>query len=318
MKYIIIGDVHLHSSKFYNESGSNLVFIAIQDILKYILSHKSDAVIFLGDIFSLKDRIPNNIRNIFFKLLKQYKEGRQYYIIEGNHDNNGIDSSLYPFSSIAKIVTKNIKVDNIVMSSYFDSNVPPKGKLLLAHKTLQGSKINNFTFEEGLDISLSDYKYVVCGHIHCFQQVKKNRWHLGSIYQEDWSEASQQKYFALYDSNKEELFFKEIPLAFFNRKVIGVNEDIVVNKDDRLIVKILIDNNTSSKELETYKQYLKNQGVSKIFIQPKLVENFQNIVVDSSNQGLKKYLNSCLEEVKTKNKPIYKKILEDILQENNL
>jgi predicted phosphodiesterase len=87
---LFFADMHLHERKEFNrmegELGSRLLegIHILEQIADVVDKHGIKSVICLGDIFELKDRVPNHIQIAFGEALHAIKA--HVYILLGNHD----------------------------------------------------------------------------------------------------------------------------------------------------------------------------------------------------------------------------------------
>jgi DNA repair exonuclease SbcCD nuclease subunit len=234
MKICIIGDVHAHKPVIYNHERGNYALSACAEALLFIFDYgKRNGIthyFFVGDIFTIKDRIPNVVKNKLLQIFRYAHEMPSKYIIAGNHDGTGERSSLRIFEPFYTIIdTPQVqmicgKKITCVPFGFSDKFVFDGGDLLLGHFPLQGAQMNAITNLSRTDVhmtgDLSAYTHVVCGHYHSFQRIGHG-YVLGSIYQEEWSEAGDKKWFCVYDGIK--LDFIRIP-DFLDRRIFYIKD----------------------------------------------------------------------------------------------
>ena len=104
---LIYSDLHLHERKEFgridDKTGLNIRLVEGLDILQQIIdiinAHPEiKFVYFLGDIFELKDKVPNHILLEFQKKLEEIERTNViHFALLGNHDYNIIK---YPISKL--------------------------------------------------------------------------------------------------------------------------------------------------------------------------------------------------------------------------
>lgn len=238
---LIVGDLHFDNPENYiiEESGEvkNLVLDSACSSLDFILSKALDdeSVIFLGDIFEKKDRIPNVIKNALVKILLKFKKEKslKFYFVQGNHDiNEKGESSIEFLKAYGKVITKccikEIEGKKILFLPYVkDKSIwrdvikSSDSDILVGHIEIEGADFGHILHTgQGLlqKEELSKFSFCFIGHYHKFQKLSENIICLGSIYQTDWGDVYK-KYFGIFRNNS--LSIKEIPL-YLDRLTIEV------------------------------------------------------------------------------------------------
>lgn len=89
---LIVGDLHIHErQEFPGEIGKNPRLLdgldILDQILRLVIKHELRYVIFTGDLFELKDRIPNHILVPFAQIFEEINlRGAEVIALMGNHD----------------------------------------------------------------------------------------------------------------------------------------------------------------------------------------------------------------------------------------
>lgn len=203
MKNILItGDLHLSNTRQFSKivNGKNnwieIGLNSLRQLIDYSENNNNLPIIFLGDIFDLKDRVPTQVQNAFYDIITSTKS--TIFLLVGNHDYTikeeptfkilnkfpnikVIDSPTYehilnmdcffvPFLRDDKEITKIVK-DN-------------EAKILFIHKELYNAKYLSYVAKNDLtEKTLSKYEWVFAGHIHIYQELAKNIIHVGSLHQ---------------------------------------------------------------------------------------------------------------------------------------
>lgn len=224
VKYIIsVGDIHVRNYKRLEETGEFLEkFI---DFCKdFISKHNAEEVrvIIAGDLFDQKITVSNESKILVSWLLRRLNELTISYVICGNHDylmnNASRVCSLTPIFTMSefekcKYLDKELgymsgiyEDDNIAWCLYstfddfnrpevelYKKNNPDKICIGVIHADINGAKtdIGRVT-DKGLNPEyFKDLDFVIAGHIHKRQEIKKNGVKIvycGSLIQKDMGE----------------------------------------------------------------------------------------------------------------------------------
>lgn len=233
-KIIHIADVHIPndcSKRPYGEMiKSFLKQLYVNDIQG---NNPSDIrIVIVGDIFHNKIRASNEARAMFHEMLNYLNEFCVTYVVAGNHDmlenNRDRTDSLAPTFGIENVYG-NVKYldkelgyrsglvedDNVVFAlfSMHDSFASPfsgtedfSGKTVvgLYHGDIAGAVTDvRRVCDDGIDTSLfKPCDCVMCGHIHRFQDIKKNGVHMvypGSVFQQGVDENTSGHGYVVWD-----------------------------------------------------------------------------------------------------------------------
>lgn len=194
---------------------------AIDQVFRYADQHKVLDIIFGGDLFEEKNRIPQDLYNLVWEY---FEEKADYFSITFNTGNHDIyarnrDSSLRPFSTIVSVVTE---PEDIIINKNLIVTVIPYGMatpetvstadinrkeeesgidrklVLFLHEDILGLEYSNrFKSQSGLMRQLlSGWDVVFNGHIHKAQTIG-NIINMGSMVRHDFGEQDK-KYFYHY------------------------------------------------------------------------------------------------------------------------
>lgn len=206
-KFYCLGDLHIHDWNTFNQDlyRTKMLLTWFKDLV--FKSHsKGNKVLIAGDLF----HNPSHMSNELFRLVSQtFSEidhicGEMVYCISGNHDRDGDDpikspswvktfSEIYHFMkcidfSVVEVngcrvfgipyLRDDVGLENAMrVCSQSKHNAP---RVLLIHKELAGAEdTNGMKCERKGDQSklstfFQNFDYVVCGHIHKPQLLRKN------------------------------------------------------------------------------------------------------------------------------------------------
>lgn len=235
MKVVIVGDLQTHQWAKYPETsydGQNLRLLdtvrELRRICELCTRNKVEMVCILGDIFEARNALQVNVLNAVSKAFYEYvSNGIKLVLLVGNHDRTdvGKEHALEVFKPWCTVVDRpTVLADgdgNIVAIPFhpkpeavvraIENNVTNNTKLLLLHTGIQSLTLpSGKVWGDG--ITLQDIPlHVQCllGHYHRHTELRTGRvWFLGSMLQVDHGDAGTDKFFALYDSDKNKVYFK--------------------------------------------------------------------------------------------------------------
>lgn len=207
-KFYCLGDLHIHDWNTFNQDlyRTKMLLTWFKELV--INAHKEKAkVLIAGDLF----HNPSHMSNELFRLVNQTFSEIQYRVgyetvlcVSGNHDRDGDDpikspswvktfSGMYSFLKcidFQKIDLWDTEVmgipylrDDVGLENamkVFSQNKHDTNRILLTHKELAGAEdTNGMKCERKGDQSklstfFQNFDYVVCGHIHKPQLLRKN------------------------------------------------------------------------------------------------------------------------------------------------
>lgn len=227
---LIYSDLHLHERKEFgridDKTGLNIRLVEGLDILQQIIdiinAHPEiKFVYFLGDIFELKDKVPNHILLEFQKKLEEIERTNViHFALLGNHDYNIIKYPISKLFDMGVITTPHIlsrEVDGVKIAFlpyerdfeifikkwkelneqepdifFFHGEIP--GVTYETGRKVVGSFPQNFLRQKTLYIS---------GHIHKSQKVNQILF-VGSPYQTKFSDEGQTRSIWILNSKTKE------------------------------------------------------------------------------------------------------------------
>lgn len=265
-----ISDLHIPNSEDerpYGEMQNKFLAYIVQDIIHSGYTDDEIRIVLVGDIFHQKIKVSNEARILFHNLLNCLYGFGKIIIVAGNHDllenNKTRKDSISPTFEIRgayddKVIYIDKELgyesgciidDNIVwvLYSIFDNYQKPfiekdetKKCIGLYHGSIVGATTDaGHMSEEGIDTNVfSDCDCVMAGHIHKFQEIKKNGVPIvysSSLYQRDCGENTTMHGYVVWDIPSMTYEFKEVPNDYRYFKFTIDGYDDVKNDQERLI-----------------------------------------------------------------------------------
>ena len=262
-KIIHLADIHIRNNQRYEEYTEQLIkFI---DKCKEICEPYEEnevRIVICGDIFHSKNNISPELFSFTSTFLRELETIARVYVIAGNHDlmvNNlgkkDAITSLFETASFNNTFFLDRELDyhsgtliddNITWALYsiYDGFMIPdiqeskinneNNKVIgLFHETIYGCKMDNGTItNEGMSSDIfKDCDAVMCGHIHKFQELKKNGIKIvypSSLIQQTFGESITQHGFCVWD-------IENLNYEFINIESQYCRYDIEISSVDDLI-----------------------------------------------------------------------------------
>ena len=192
MRILICGDLHLHDT--YLERSEKV----LNWILEKVFLLKPDLFVFLGDLFEIKDRIPNVLLELVDDFVYRIKCDKVFIV--GNHDI-AHDTITAPFiNRLVSRVEDCFRIDNLLFVGYkrnykdfisvLEAELKPND-ILFCHNEI--IPITTAYYKTGNNVvSLLKEKkvrYAFAGHIHSFDSYENKYFHVGSVFQRDFRDA---------------------------------------------------------------------------------------------------------------------------------
>lgn len=281
---LIFSDLHIHNYSAYDENGSRLsnCISALFDIFEYAKKNKHCTILFCGDLFHAKHKIPakviNATYNAFCEIEPKYK-GIKLYYITGNHDfieNNTYEDRaesaleyLSDFSFFVCIdnkrveVSKGVWVHGIPFYRYSADIYSALGdiefqddayNIVLMHNYPDGMS-NKFVtpdFEyECSNLMLADKVFI--GHSHKREKVAGGMQVVGSPMQNNHLDSGEDKGFIVFDPKKQKTTIKYLnyPKFITTEALDPESEDYQREKEKVRNTEMTIPINGSAKEILT-------------------------------------------------------------------
>lgn len=225
MKILLFSDFHAHNWTYNSKvvptpAGlRNSRLLNQVDVLAEIrndaISEKVDCVIFCGDMFHTRGKVPTTVFNEIFSAIALLAEVVPVYMIPGNHDfadRAGNTHALQPFNEIPNVrVLENDHLHLKGCSFYFLAyqedpqdfldklENAKEADFLIAHQGVQSGIVGSnlvLMNQHELDPKdlvepLSRFKRCFFGHYHKHQQIAgMNAYYVGATQQHEWSDAN--------------------------------------------------------------------------------------------------------------------------------
>lgn len=177
--------------------------------------------------------------------------------------------SLFPFCDRKSLFTNSLSEAKEIVKSHIEyeySLIPnAKTSIAIGHLALEGSlyigdEIDDLTNEIIVPLDYFNYDYVWMGHVHKFQKLRNNMYHIGSMDISDFGEANESKYIIIFDCKNKSFEEVLIPTVKLNKISLEISNDNI-DSIEELISNI--SNQIVSLEIK-YKQDVKPIGKSKL------------------------------------------------------
>lgn len=270
-RIIHIADLHISNSPWKEHTEEKLKSL-IKEIIRAVKGHENETrIVIVGDVYHNKIKASNESKKCFHFLLNYLNKIAKTYIVAGNHDmlqkNRGRLDSISTTFSIENVYPNVSYMDQILnyKSGYvFDDNVifglfsmfddfkspnidskireenPDKKIIGLYHGDIVGSVTDIGRYSEsGIDTNLfSEYDCVMAGHIHRFQELRKNGVpivYASSTFQRDFGENVSGHGFVVWNLEDMTYELHEVPNDYRMYKFTVDDYDDVKNDTERLL-----------------------------------------------------------------------------------
>lgn len=320
--FIIFTDIQFckkqHQS-YITESGlpswTMLQAETVYTVFDYCRENNIKVIIFDGDLFEEKTRIPQDLYNFVWQLFYDIKDEFTLIFNTGNHDLFTITgkSSLKPFTPFVNVITEPTDIEfsesiiriipygQVKGNLKLPNNSENKVLCLATHEDISGLTYGAHDYQSSSrlkPIIFADWKYVFNGHIHKPQELN-NIINIGSSLQQSFSEECEQKSFIHFSGG----IYKRVNLNTIEFKTLESIKN--ANIDDKNFFRIKISAEESSDPI------FKNYNVSPYVIKSK--ERKVRLKTDSTE---KEDIETYVEITKTNlNKQKLLKIGEELLNE---
>ena len=327
MKIALLGDTHFgargdsqHFHAFFEKFYSEIFF-------PYLINNNIKTVLQLGDIFDRR-KYSNHYsldeaKRYFFSKFEEYNI--QLITLLGNHDLFYKESLSISSSELFLKQFKNVNViKNPTKLSDFDISVIPwickenydecvdfikrdSSRVCVGHFEISGFKMyeNSVLSEHGLSSNIfSNYEHVFSGHYH-HASKKGNIEYIGTPYEMNWQDYSDQKGFHIFDLDTRTKEFIENPFSiYFKIDYDDANSDITTSSylDPEFLseltgkyVKIKVINKTNPYLFDLFIDQVNNQNIIDISISEELIDIQIDEEIDESDDTLTityKYIDS--------------------------
>jgi len=303
---LFFADLHLHERKEFNRSEGELGtrlqegISILHQIANIVKTNQINNVVCLGDIFELKDRVPNHIQSAFGEAL--YAIDAHVYVLLGNHD---FKIKKYPNIKVHHLgdlitlverprclVINGLKIGFIPYYRDYEDfkkawtrlhNSNPEMDIVCFHQTLPGITFNTGKRVPGtFNLELREGTKYISGHIHQTHEVFNKILYLGSPYQVTFGEAGEDKFIWLYQPDIGK--FKPLKLEYPEFRIVNISHTLTQKQIQGNYIK-LTGNLTPDQRgmvLEA-KDHLRKWGAAGITSDIRYMREIKKRMVTSSN-----------------------------------
>ena len=271
-KIIHVSDIHIRNFQRFEEYTEQLLSF-IEKCKKICDGYSSDEIriVICGDLFQSKNTISPELFSFSSTFIRQLEEIATVYVIAGNHDiaENNLSrkdaiTALFETASFNNTYLLDRELDyhsgcivdnNVTWALYsiYDNFLPPniiETKIAngdntiigLYHGMIVGSKMDNGTVSDsGLSTDeFVDCDFVMCGHIHKFQELKKNGVPIvysSSLIQQNFGETITQHGFCVWDveTKKYEFIDVETNYGLYDIEINSIDD---IDEDKEILLNL--------------------------------------------------------------------------------
>ena len=195
MRIGLFSDTHLFNWKNFGtiipETGLSKRLVeqtkALQEISTIFKKQQVDFTIFGGDWTHSVGTVQNQVLNVSMNMVQLFDN---LLVLDGNHDTpvRVLPKPAHIFTNLIRNLSDDIAIPkNIKFVSFYEGVDYEKivgYDLVVLHKTPYGSKVGNYTFDEGINWKrlAENNKMVAFGHVHEMQMMSDNCFVIGSPY----------------------------------------------------------------------------------------------------------------------------------------
>lgn len=230
-KIVVFSDSHFRKTLRVGDDSIDWLkyqLNCLDQVFGYCIEKDVDHIVFNGDLFEVKSVVDVVLFNKVWEKFYDFKLKDRLIFNTGNHDIATVsgESILKPFGSLITVVeygtSYSFKVEEqwtirIVPFGSFSkehSIKPTEHGILILHEEIEGLTLGctNYKLKNVIPLNmLKGWDIVVDGHIHKPQRVE-NVYVVGSMLQQDFGEAGEDKYFLVLDINKNGCVVDPIPI----------------------------------------------------------------------------------------------------------
>jgi hypothetical protein len=230
---------------------------------KIYKEHQCDGLIDLGDTTDDRQAIPIPTIHSILSRLSYFSGGANVKLV-GNHEQWLKSTNVHPgimYSGVFQVVEKSdviefvgcpvvfacvSHIDDIdelqreVSSVLKRAATKNKPVVLLGHMTVNGCTAHGMTIDGGIcKASIEKPDLCLLGHIHKHQRVSNNTYYIGSPFQQNYGESTEDKFVAILDTTRLTLKWIETRLPRYYRCTLAEFEKSVLeDSEDRYQVQI--------------------------------------------------------------------------------
>lgn len=246
IRILLIGDPH------FKEKGIKRYKQMSEDICKYAYEKKPHLIVILGDTLHKHESAHEAAFNMAYDMIIELSRAHEVVLLIGNHDycNNQqflTDKHFFnPLKKIANItvVDKPTHIEKLgfsfgfcpyvypgrfheALSTYFTAEKLREQDIIFAHQEILGVQMGSIKSEIG-DPWPSDYPFLICGHIHEYNELQDNVIYVGTPIQHNFGDGSNKGIYLLH-LDEESYEFERLQLNVPLKKVIRTTADKVKN-----------------------------------------------------------------------------------------
>jgi DNA repair exonuclease SbcCD nuclease subunit len=225
-KYLFVGDPH------YVVSEENDCRVLVEQIRQIAKEHLVDVVVWLGDLFHDHSLVRTEALSFWRQAFKSIP-ARQIVLV-GNHDQphdakSAHKHALVGCDDLVDIVESPMTIDGVLFMPYMHdkeafvaASQASDAKALVCHQTIEGARVGNEFFPDGVAATKLRQKEIISGHIHLQQELSLGEYRATYPGSPRWRDAS--------DANvhKGLLLATKIDGCFVDRKFIPSKCEAIV------------------------------------------------------------------------------------------
>lgn len=345
-KIAIINDTHAGIRNGSDIFADNAEKFYSEVFFPYCDKHEIKQILHLGDYYDNRKAVSTKTlyrnRKMFLEPMRD--RGMYMDMIPGNHDTyykntnevNSLKECLGHFMNEINLILEptvltygNTKIAMLpwITSENYDQSLEfikkCKADILCGHLELEGFELmRGVVNKHGMDHEIfSKFEMVLTGHFHV-KSTQDNILYLGSQLEFFWSDAHDDKYFYVLDTETRELDMVRNPHTLFEKIIYDDSqtdyETVDVSNLDGKFIKVVVANKADSYAFDKFIERIQRQKILDL----KIAENFSEFLGDNvedqdvSVEDTDELLDSYIDAVDTDlDKERLKKGMRDLLQE---
>ena len=210
-RYLFVGDPHYVVSE---EDDCKLLLNQIRSVVE---SHEIDTIVWLGDLHHDHALVRAEAISFWFNAFFKVFNDVSHIVLVGNHDMPHDAMSNRKHAMIAymdrsrsvDIIERPTVIDGVLYMPYMHCKdrfvkhcLEEAGATVVCHQTIEGAKIGNEFFPDGISRDLIPQKHVISGHIHMAQELtngNRTTTYVGSPRWRDMNDANIPKHLMVAD-----------------------------------------------------------------------------------------------------------------------
>ena len=297
MRIAIIADTHAGARNDSPQFDAQFRKFFDDVFFPYLIEHKIDTIIHLGDIFDRRKYINfqtlHSVRTYFFERLRELNI--HMFVVAGNHDTffkntnavNSLQLLLGEYNNYMTIVDQTPRkyefdgrmftfIPWVTNDNYAEcaEEMERGGDVCIGHFEFDGYQMfQGIRNEGGMNRKMVEgFNWVFTGHFHT-RSAEDNIYYLGSPYEFVWSDFEDPRGFHTFDTETNDLVFIENPNRMFHK--IYYDDTLPLPLADRFrgcCVKVVVVKKTDATKFESFIDALYQQDVAELTIHEDLAE----------------------------------------------